>query len=358
MTEPAPSAPPPAPSSRRRALLVRAIPPIFYTLIAAALVWVLVNLDWDEVRRLSFDWWYVVLATVVGLAGRGWMVAIWLALLKRLGASRFTNVPVLAHAYAKAWLGRYIPGSAAWILGKIYFAARQGVSKSKLAVSSFLEAGLQVLAMLLIGTVLLLVDPRLEVVEGPVRIAMAVAAAVCVVALWPAVFNFVATRGFRLVRKKDLDRSHLPDWHAIWQGLWMFTVNTAISGTAVFLLAKSLQHDLAWSQLVFVIAANALASAVSMIVVFAPSGLGVREALLITLLGLAMPHEVAVLVSLLVRVWSIGVDFAFVGITATMVRLRGGSNELPAEALAATAPTAEPAESTTEPDGPAGNPED
>ncbi len=330
----------PAPTSRlarMRPLLTRIVPIAFYALIALALGWMLLTLDWDEVRRLSFDWWLVVAASVVGLASRGWNVAIWLALLRRLGASKFGNIAVLAHAYAKAWLGRYIPGSAAWILGKIYFASRQGVSKSKLAVSSFLEAGLQVLVMLLVGTVLLLVDPRLEVVSGPVRIAMAAAALLCVVALWPAVFNWVATRGFRLVRKRDLDAEHLPNWRAIWQGLWMFTVSTGFVGLSVFLLAKALYPPLGWDQLVFVIAANALASAVSMIVVFAPGGLGVREALLITLLALIMPREAALVVSLLIRVWSIAIDFIFVGLTALLVRLRGGSNDLPAAALATDA---------------------
>lgn len=314
---------------RWRRVLVRSIPFVFYGLLAVSLAWILTQIDWAQVATISFDWWMVVFATLVALVSRFWLVAIWLVLLRRLGARHFTSIPLLAHAYAKAWLGRYIPGSAAWILGKIYFASREGVSKSKLAVSSFLEAGLQILVMLLVGLVLLMVDPRLDFVTPGVRITMGVIAVGCVVALWPPLFNGLAKFAYRKVRKRELGDEDLPTWGAIGQGFWMFAVSTVLTGLSVFLLARSIQSDLDASQILFVVAANALASAVSMIAVFAPGGLGVREVILIALLTLIMPASVAVLVTLLIRVWSIAVDFVFVGVTKLLTMLRGDDTHLP-----------------------------
>lgn len=319
-----PGSPAAAVSRRGRALalLKKSIPVLFYAALAVFLVLLLVSIDYDELRGIDVNWGFLLLATAVGLVSRAWMVAIWLALLRNLGAPRFDDVPALAHVYAKSWLGRYIPGTAPWILGKIYFASRLGLSKRKLAVSSFLEAGLQVLVMLLVGLVLLLVDPRVDFVSPGLRAAMIVCTLLGLIALWPRAFNSVARWGHRKVGKGELSAADLPRWPGMLRGTAMFAVNSAVTGVSVFLVAKSVFPSLPVTEMIFVIAANSLASALSMIVVFAPGGIGVREALLVGLLSLIMPTEIALVAAVALRLWSVAVDFIFVGLTAVLSRRR------------------------------------
>ena len=61
----------------------------------------------------------------------------------------------------------------------------------------------------------------------------------------------------------------------------------------------------------FVLAASNLASAVSMVAVFAPAGVGVREAIQIAALLFVMSPEQAVAATLLMRLLSIAWDGLF-----------------------------------------------
>src|SRR5690606_15773151 len=115
------------------------------------------------------------IATLLAMAFRYWGAFIWLAILRTLGATRLRqNLSQLLHVYAKSWLGRYIPGTAPWILGKIYFASKLGVSKNKLAVSSLLEGGLQIIVTLVIAVGILLLDPKVDsVITAELKVLMA-----------------------------------------------------------------------------------------------------------------------------------------------------------------------------------------
>jgi hypothetical protein len=70
---------------------------------------------------------------------------VWILILKEFGEN-IKDYWGLNLAYAKAWLGRYIPGKVAWIGGKIYFGAQQGVDVKVLTLGSFLESLIQLIA--------------------------------------------------------------------------------------------------------------------------------------------------------------------------------------------------------------------
>ncbi|MBC2595278.1 flippase-like domain-containing protein [Ruficoccus amylovorans] len=306
--------PSPAPA-RPKWNLNRYAAPVFYLLLAIFLGIFLLKIDYGKLREVRPSWGLIAAATAVGLICRLWLSLIWLKMLRMLGAPRFTNVPALIHIYAKSWLGRYIPGPATWVMCKVYFASQQGISKRKLAVASFLEAGLQVLVMLLTGLLLLLTDPRIDMVPPFFRALLMAAAAGCLLALWPRLFNMVARFAYRRMRKEELTPDNLPTWGTIGQGLWMFVLFIGLAGVSVFLVSKAIWHELPASQLTFIIAANALASSASMLAVFAPGGIGVREAVLVALLSLAMPPEIALLVTIALRVWSVLTDLLFAGLS-------------------------------------------
>ncbi|MDQ1556142.1 MAG: glycosyltransferase 2 family protein [Actinomycetota bacterium] len=317
----------------------RAIPIALYVVLAVVLYLYLRDVHWGEIAAIQFNWGWLAIGTVVSLLSRYWMVLIWLVLLRSLGAGKFDNIPELALVYAKSWLGRYIPGTAPWILGKIYFASKRGLSKGKLAVSSFLEAGLQIITLLLVGIVMLLIDPRTNVVAGWLRWAMIAALLVGVVALLPPVFNAMARFGYRLIRKKELDRADLPSWPTIIRGTLLYLVGAGFSGLSMFFVALAVDPSLSWDNLAFIIGAANLATAVSMIAIFAPGGVGVRETILITLLGIVMGKALATASSIVLRLWSIVIDFAFFGIAFLHAVIYNRVRKLPPPA---TVPAGEP----------------
>lgn len=77
--------------------------------------------------------------------------------------------------------------------------------------------------------------------------------------------------------------------------------------------------ELPWSQVFFVMGASSLAGAVSMLAVFAPGGIGVREGVQIALLSVVMPTEFALVVAVATRLHSVLVDLAFYGAARTVL---------------------------------------
>lgn len=290
----------------------RLLPAIFYVLLIVFLLLYLRSIDFDKLRSASFSWPHVLVASLLGLSSRYWGAYIWLVILRGLGATKLKrNLHNLVYVYAKAWLGRYIPGTAPWILGKIYFASKHGIPKNKLAVSSLLEASLQVVVTIAVSLILLSFSAQLGVIDDSTKLYMVLALFGCIIFLVPSVFNYLISLAYRLLRKKHLDAEHLVSGKIVAKGGLLYIVGSTLTGLSLFFISKAIYPALGYDTLLFVIAATNLAGAVGMLAIFVPSGIGVRETVLIVLLSMIMPKEFALLISVASRLWSVAVDLLF-----------------------------------------------
>jgi uncharacterized membrane protein YbhN (UPF0104 family) len=285
----------------------------------------LLKIDWAKLESIQLSWLPFLAATAIALAYRYWGAFIWLFLLESLGAKAIRkNFVELSQIYAKAWLGRYLLGAGTWILGKIYFASRFGIGRGKLAVSGVLEGALQLIATLIVGLGLLAFDPRLGAIGAPLRLISLIALAVCLVALVPAVFRFGIRLLYRLLRRKSIAPEDLPDWKSIVYGGLLYVGGTLITGVSYFFAAQAVYAPLKWSDLLYVVGASSIASAVSLLAVFAPGGIGVREGVQVVFFSALMPVDVAVIVSVLMRLWSLLVDVLFFTVASAIRRRQIG----------------------------------
>lgn len=313
-------------STRLKLILKRTIPLVFYVLLAVFLVVYLRSIDYSRLLDAEFHVGFFAVATVLALGFRYWGAYIWVVLLRSLGAANVRLNRILIYIYAKSWLGRYIPGTAPWILGKIYFAAEQGISKNKLAVSSLLEGALQIIVQLLFALVLLAFDQRLDIIDGNTRLLFIIAAGGLTLFLIPAVFNFSIARIYKIIKKKAFDRDHHATTVTIIKGLSLYTIGALISSLSLFFIAKTVYPELGYNQLFFVMGVGTLAGAVSMLAVFAPSGIGVREGIQLALLSLIMPTEIALVITIVTRLWSVAVDLLFFALSSTLRKNKSYKN--------------------------------
>lgn len=297
-------------------LALKAIPYIFYALLIIFLFLYITHIDFSKFRSATFAWHFVIIASLFGLASRFWQIFIWFNLLRNLGATGLRkSTRQLAYVYAKSWLGRYIPGTAPWILGKIYFASKHGITKSKLAVSSLLEGGLQIAVVMAVAFAILLFDTRLDIISGTIKLLMIAVLVACIVSIWPPIFNRIVSLAYKLIRKKKIDKADLASNKTVIQGASLYIVSALLSGTALFFISKAVYPSLGYSNILFVIGVSNLAGALGMLAIFAPSGIGVREGILLTLLAVVMPPEFALLVTVTSRLWDVAMDFIFFGAT-------------------------------------------
>jgi len=316
-----------------RKWVVRLVPVVFYTLLVVFLVLYLRSIDFTKLANLELNWWYLALASVLALAKNYLGTFTWFVILKSLGARDLHLQRELIYVYAKAWMGRYIPGTAPWILGKIYFASQHGVSKSKLAVSSLLEGGLQIVTMLVFSLALLAFDHRLDVLGSGFKWLMLSVAFVGIVTITPPIYNRIVGLAYKLMRHKPISPDDLATNKTILQGASLYLVDALIAGLSLFFVAKGVYPALGYDNIAFAMGAASLAGAASMLAIFAPSGLGVREGIQLVLFSLIMPTELALAVTIITRLWSVGVDFAFWGtsrlVAGTRQTLQAPSEHLP-----------------------------
>lgn len=295
--------------------LAKLIPFAFYGLLIVFLILYIRSIDFAKLSDLQITWIYLAPATLFALAFRYLGAFTWLQILKGLGAKELHHKGGLIYVYAKSWLGRYIPGTAPWILSKIYFASQHGLSKQKLAISSLLEAGLQIIVVLVISAVMLALDPRLGVLSDTYKLIIAFTIALGSLALLPPVFNAFARFVYHILKKKALPAEHHATSRVVAQGSLLYGLGAIFNGLVVFFVAKAVYAELDPGNALFIMSAANLAGAVGMLAVFAPSGIGVREGVLLLLLGLVMPAEAALATVVLARLWDVLADFAFFGIS-------------------------------------------
>lgn len=294
--------------------LLKIIAPVFYVLLIIFFVLYIKSINFSQLRGAQFNWWYILLSIIFGLGFRYLGTYIWIVILRGLGAKDVRFSASLIYVYAKSWLGRYIPGTAPWILGKIYFASKYGISKDKLAVSSLLEGALQIVVLLILSFALLVFDPRLNVINGDFRFLMILILIVSIVCLIPPIFNFFVATAYKIIRRKKLEKEHYANTNIIVRGAALYMVGAIINGFALYFTAKGVYGPLAFHQVLFVMGVGTLASAVSMLAIFAPSGIGVREGIQLTLLSLIMPPSFALIITVFTRIISIITDLIFFGL--------------------------------------------
>lgn len=292
----------------------------FYAAIAAAFMFFLWRVDWAELQDLDANWALVAIATGLGVAFRYLGVFVWRVVLTRLGAEDLPRFRTLSSVYAKAWLARYIPGTVPWLAGKVLLASRHGISRSRLAVSTLVEAAAQIVAVGAVSLLLLAVDPRVGEVSPSLRLLVAAGAVVGFAAMAPPVFNRVMALGFRLMKR---GRPAQVGWPVVRDSLALYGGGALLSGLAYAVLILALVEDVSAGDIVYLVGAFGFAGVVGMLTPLVPAGVGTRDVTQYALLAIVLTPATAALIVLVSRVWSALVDLLFWAIAVAIGRGEG-----------------------------------
>jgi uncharacterized membrane protein YbhN (UPF0104 family) len=264
-------------------------------LLVAAIVFVVLRVRslWHgghiELARVG---WITLAASIVcaaaGTAAAGW---IWLSILEALGVSTQRR---WAGLFFQAQLGKYIPGSVWQYAGRAAVARAHGIPIRPVSVSLPIEFGASAVAGGAMAAFLL----------GWWGAVLVAAAAVLLVALErPARSRRPAA--FATVKATLL---YLPLWLALGGSFWLCA--RGLLGVPA--------RDLA-----FYVGAFAVAWLAGLVAIYAPGGLGVREAVLVALLSSRIGAADALVVAAASRLILILVDVVLAGAaTATLRRGR------------------------------------
>ena len=227
----------------------------------------------------------------------------------------------------KSWLnsqlGKYLPGKIWLLLGRFYFYESRGKSKKSISVALYFEmvtivvaAGLVFLAALIFFREIWLFYSWKQ--SGWLILLFLLG----FVSLHPRVLQKILNR--TLVQFKREPVSLSISYSDILWILFVCIVSWVIGGVGFYLFVDSV-YSVAPQYILFLTGALAISSTLGLVAIFAPSGLGVREGALVYLLSFVMATPVAVIISILTRIWMTLIEIGLIGMIYLIGRFQKGS---------------------------------
>lgn len=264
---------------------------------------------WGKLKMYAFsvDWVYLCISLAVLLSVivfSGWL---WKANLEMVSNKKLDFKTAL-QIHISSWLLRYIPGKVGVVLGKTYQGnKRWGISRRKLVLASMYEYVFLILSAFIIGGYSLYYTAFFN---NNLSLILMVAVLVCLILVpvgFPKLFYIACNKLFRLFKQKDLVFPKSLSSPKLAIIIFSYLLNRSLFGFGFFLLAKSVT-GFGFEMAVILASSFVLAAIIGFLAIFAPGGLGVREGVLVALLGSVMTLETAILLAILARVWQTAAD--------------------------------------------------
>lgn len=268
--------------------------------------------QWGQLAEieLRFAPGWALLAVLGFLASELAHATLWRLVLRRLGAE---IEPVAGlRVWCLSSLGRYLPPGLLMPAIRVAGASAAGVAARVCLASMAYEAAFSVLGALVVSTLLLT-----EVSELTPVVAGVGAALVLLVAVHPKVFARLCNAALRRLGRDDLPS--VLDTRTIAPLTLGYAGSFALVGLGVYATIEAL-HPVDASVLPVAVASFSVGFLVSLAAFFVPGGLGVREAGLAGVLSLAIPFELALSVSVAVRLVQIALELLLAGVTTLLAR--------------------------------------
>jgi len=132
--------------------------------------------------------------------------------------------------------------------------------------------------------------------------------------------NFVL-RLINRITKKDLPYLHDIKYHNILLTTLLYLVSWAVLGLGFFCVVRAV-YPLSITSYPYAAGSFALATLIGIFSLFAPSGIGVREAVIIATMSQIMPAGLASIVSMLARVWATSSELFWIMIAYIVSKMR------------------------------------
>jgi uncharacterized membrane protein YbhN (UPF0104 family) len=263
------------------------IPPWLWRALRVGLILLAVGLlvaalvdQWGNVR----DGWHQLPVSALVVASAGVLVGLffsamaWRALLLDLG--EHVGVVGAVRVFFVGQLGKYLPGSVWPVVAQMELGKQHGLSRRPVGTVALLVMVLNVATGLLVAVVLLpFTSPAAlrhfgwAIAFLPVGLAL----------LHPRVLNPVVDKAFRLARREPLPQPLTSRGVAVATGWTMLM--WASYGVQVWALARGLHAHHATSLLASSTGAFALAWTAGFVAIVFPAGAGIREGVLVFVLG-------------------------------------------------------------------------
>lgn len=285
----------------------------FLTVAFALCIWALVS-QWDEIVAAvsALNAWSLLGALFLGFAYVAITFIAWRVVLRGFG----TQLPLGAAAkiFFVSQLGKYLPGGIWNFLAAAELGKDHEIPRSKSVLVMFVSLLLSIATGIVLGALALLFGPA-ELRDRFWWVVLVLP--LVAISLAPPVLN----RALAFVAKKAKLATNAPaiSGAAVAAATFWSLVAWLLAGGQVWTLAVAMGWETGVDTFLLATAAYSLAWVAGFIMVFAPAGVGVREAVLGAVIAPSIGSAAAIAVVLLSRVLLtiadvvLGVVFVFAG---------------------------------------------
>jgi uncharacterized membrane protein YbhN (UPF0104 family) len=305
--------------SRRRIWLGRAIR---YGFFLAVIVFAFFAVR-SQYAEVSKDVSRLSIASIIGVlcavgASLWFLMLSWRRILTDLGSH--LHVSSTARVFFIGQLGKYLPGSVWPVLAQVELARAYQVPRARTAATAIVSTFLNLVGALIVAAALL----PLAVKGTGWRLVLIAGLIVSLIIASPPFLNRILGLGLRLVRRNQMEIRLSARGTIV--AIGYAAAAWVMQGLGVYALSASIGDGL--RLLPLSIAIYAAASALGIVVVIAPAGLGVREPVIVAGLTGQLTAGGALFVALAIRLAVTLVDLLAGGIVAAIPawqRFRQGS---------------------------------
>ena len=257
------------------------------------------------------DWtgsWYLIPFSIVLMAFSLSLAAwVWSDLMIALGS----NIPFTTHLryYLITQLSRRIPGKVWFLAGRGYLYQQEGESLRTVAVASGIEWAISGLSGGLVS--LIAANYALNYITNGQRIILGLTLLAALLLIQPRTILWL-TRLIKLEDAPKVSYGNLCKWLGVYGLLW-------VAGAVIFYFIANVVTDVPIVYFPHILSSWSLIGAVSILIIFIPTNLGLSEIGLGFLLAQIMPASIGIVVAVLAYV--LFLLYEIIAITVILVNL-------------------------------------
>jgi len=284
---------------------------------------------WGEIKGTSFTLkvFPFILSTLIFAFSYLIQVWAWYLITLKLGIALSPSETIETWFYSQ--LGKYLPGKVWLLLGRFYLYDSKGKSKKAISIALYFETILVILSggLIFLAALVFFKEIRSSY-DGNQFWWVILLFIIALVSLHPRVLLKILNWVLVQFKKEPISLS-ISYFDILWI-LFVCIVSWLVGGIGFYLFIDAV-YPVAPQYILFLTGAMAISSTLGLIAIFAPSGLGVREGALVYLLLLMMPPPVAVIISILTRIWMTLIEIGLIGMVYLLGRFQkiseiGGQN--------------------------------
>lgn len=256
--------------------------------------------NWREVATFdfTFNYYYLVISFIVLFIFFFLRVYCWKVILHKMDISLSLRKSIKVSFLSM--MGRYLPGKVWMVLGKVYLSGKEGVPRAEAFASVVIEIVLEIVASIFFFFFFLFSLVEHSLLSPKVLYLLGIILVTGMVLLHPKLFyKVINTILSRLKRERIQEGITYKDILLLFL---LYNGIVLIQGTAFYFFVNALCY-VPLDNLLVLTGSLAVAGALGTLSFFSPSGLGVREGVLALLLSSSVVAPIAVLISLLARLW-------------------------------------------------------